>query len=105
MQKIRKGDQVVVLTGRDKNKRGSVISVLDEGRILVEGVNVAKKSQRANPMKGIGGGIIEKVMPIHMSNVGLFNAAINKADKVGFKLLADGRKVRFFKSTNEIVDI
>lgn len=105
MQKIRKGDQVVILTGRDKNKRGKVISLLDKSRILVEGVNVAKKCQRANPMKGVGGGIIEKVMPIHMSNVGLFNPAINKADKVGFKLLADGRKVRFFKSTNEIVDI
>lgn len=105
MQKVRKGDQVVVLAGKDRGKRGSVISILEKDRVLVEGVNIAKKSQRPNPMRGIVGGVIEKVMPIHISNIGLFNPAINKADKVGFKLLADGRKVRFFKSTNEVVDV
>lgn len=105
MQKVRKGDQVIVLTGKDKGKRGSVISILEKDKILVEGVNISKKSQRPNPTRGIVGGIIEKVMPIHISNVGLFNSATNKADKVGFKLLADGRKVRFFKSTNEVLDV
>lgn len=104
MQKIKKGDQVVILSGADKGKRGAVLSVLGNGKILVEGVNIARKSQRPNPMRGISGGIIEKIMPIHISNVGLLNPVLNKADKVGFRLLADGRKVRFFKSTNEVVD-
>jgi large subunit ribosomal protein L24 len=105
MRKIRKGDQVVVLAGKDKGKRGTVIAIRDADRILVEGVNLVRKHQRPNPMKGISGGIIEKAMPIHLSNVGLYNPSTNKPDKIGFRLLADGRKVRYFKSTNEIVDI
>jgi large subunit ribosomal protein L24 len=105
MRKIKKGDQVVVLTGKDKGKRGAVISVSADDRIVVEGVNVVRKHQRPIPMRGINGGIIEKAMPIHRSNVALYNPAINKADKVGFKLLADGRKVRYFKSTNEVIDV
>ncbi|BBA34653.1 50S ribosomal protein L24 [Methylocaldum marinum] len=105
MRKIKKGDQVVVLTGKDKGKRGAVISVSADDRIIVEGVNLVRKHQRPIPMRGVNGGIIEKAMPIHRSNVALYNPAINKADKVGFRLLADGRKVRYFKSTNEVIDV
>jgi large subunit ribosomal protein L24 len=104
MRKIRKGDQVVILTGKDKGKRGTVLSLVDE-KVIVEGVNIVRKHQRAVPMKGITGGIIEKPMPIHLSNVGLYNPGTNKPDKIGFRLLGDGRKVRFFKSTNEVVDL
>jgi large subunit ribosomal protein L24 len=105
MRKIRKGDQVVVITGRDKGKRGSVLSTPSETKLVVEGVNIAKKHLKPSPMKGISGGIVEKAMPIEISNVALFNPSTNKGDKVGFRLLADGRKVRFFKSTNEVVDV
>ena len=105
MRKIRKGDQVVVITGRDKGKRGSVLSTPSETKLVVEGVNIAKKHQKPSPMKGISGGIVEKAMPIEISNVALFNPSTNKGDKVGLRLLADGRKVRFFKSTNEVVDV
>ena len=105
MRKIRKGDQVVVITGRDKGKRGSVLSTPSETKLVVEGVNIAKKHQKPSPMKGISGGIVEKTMPIDISNVALFNPSTNKGDKVGLRLLADGRKVRFFKSTNEVVDV
>ena len=110
MQKIRKGDQVVVTTGRDKGKRGVVLRMLGEGRVLVEGVNRVKKHQRPNPMKGQTGGIVEKEAPIHISNVMLVNPATGKADRVGFKFLeAQGgeppRKVRFFKSNGEVVDV
>lgn len=105
MKKLRKGDQVLVIAGRDKGKKGVILSLVGEDRLIVEGVNLARKHQRATPMKGVSGGIIEKAMPIHVSNVGLFNPANNQADKVGFRLLGDGRKVRFFKSTNEVVDI
>ena len=104
MNKIRRGDQVIVITGKDKGKRGSVVAIPAENKLIVEGVNVAKKHQKPSPMKGISGGIVEKAMPIHISNVALVNPATNKADKVGFRLLADGRKVRFYKSTNEAVD-
>jgi len=104
MQKIKKGDQVVVLTGKDKGKSGVVLGMPSEGRIVVEGINVAKKHQKPMPMKGIAGGIVEKAMPIHVSNVALKNPITNKPDKVGFKILADGRKVRFFKSNNEVID-
>jgi large subunit ribosomal protein L24 len=105
MRKIRKGDQVIVLAGKDKGKRGTVLGIPEANKVIVEGVNLTRKHQRPNPMKGISGGIIEKVMPIHLSNVGLYNPNTNKSDKVGFRLLADGRKVRYFKSTNEIVDV
>jgi large subunit ribosomal protein L24 len=105
MKKIRKGDQVIVLAGKDKGKRGQVVALVAANTVLVEGVNVVRKHQRPNPNKGITGGIIEKAMPIHLSNVGLLNPATNRSDKVGFRLLGDGRKVRYFKATNEIVDI
>ncbi len=101
MNKIRKGDQVIVTTGRDKGKRGTVTQRVDEDRIVVEGVNVAKKHVKPNPLKGTTGGVVDKTMPIHQSNVAIFNAATGKADRVGVKLLADGKKVRVYKSTGE----
>jgi len=104
MNKIRKGDEVVVTTGKDKGKRGVVLRVLDTDQLVVEGANLVKRHTRPNPMKGINGGILEKEMPIHISNVALFNAATQKADRVGFKVLEDGRKVRVFKSNGEVVD-
>jgi large subunit ribosomal protein L24 len=104
MNKIRKGDDVIVTTGKDKGKRGTVLRVLDTDQVVVEGANVVKKHARPNPMKGINGGILEKEMPIHVSNVALFNGATQKADRVGFKVLEDGRKVRVFKSNGEVVD-
>jgi large subunit ribosomal protein L24 len=104
MARIRKGDQVMVLTGKDKGKRGQVLSVADADHVVVEGINRVKKHQKPNPYLGHTGGIVEKEMPIHISNVGLFNPATQKADRVGFKLLDDGRKVRVFKSNGEMVD-
>ena len=106
MNKIRKGDQVIVLTGRDKGKRGTVLSRVDEERIVVEGVNVVKKHVKPNPMKGTTGGVVDKTLSIHQSNVAIFNAATGKADRVGIKLLADEKtnkttKVRVFKSSGE----
>jgi len=101
MNKIRKGDQVIVLTGRDKGKRGVVAARVDEDRVTVDGVNVVKKHVKPNPMKGVTGGVIEKTMPIHQSNVAIFNSASGKADRVGIKLLADGKKVRVYKSSGE----
>jgi large subunit ribosomal protein L24 len=101
MNKIRKGDQVVVLTGRDKGKRGVVAARVDEDRVTVDGVNVVKKHVKPNPMKGVTGGVIEKTMPIHQSNVAIFNSASGKADRVGIKFLADGKKVRVYKSSGE----
>jgi large subunit ribosomal protein L24 len=103
MDKIRKGDEVVVITGRDKGKRGTVTSRVDDRHLLVEGVNVVKKHQRPNPMKGENGGIVDKTMPIDQSNVMLFNPATGKGDRVGFKTLEDGRKVRVFRSNGEMV--
>ncbi len=103
MNKIRKGDEVAVLTGKDKGKRGTVLRN-DGDVVLVEGINRVKKHVRPNPMKGQVGGIVEKEMPIQVSNVALFNAATQKADRVGFKVLEDGRKVRVFKSNGEVVD-
>jgi large subunit ribosomal protein L24 len=101
MNKIRKGDQVIVTTGRDKGKRGTVTQRVDEERIVVDGVNVAKKHVKPNPLKGTTGGVVDKTMPIHQSNVAIFNAATGKGDRVGIKLLADGKKVRVFKSSGE----
>jgi large subunit ribosomal protein L24 len=101
MNKIRKGDQVIVLTGRDKGKRGTVTQRIDEDHVLVEGVNVVKKHVKPNPMKGTTGGIVDKTLPIHQSNVAIFNAATGKADRVGVKFLADKTKVRVFKSSGE----
>ena len=102
--RIRKGDQVTVLTGKDKGKRGQVLRITDAEHLLVEGINRVKKHQKPNPYIGQTGGIVEKEMPIHISNVGLFNPAMQKADRVGFKVLDDGRKVRVFKSNGEMVD-
>ena len=101
MNKIRKGDQVIVLTGRDKGKRGVIAARVDEDRVMVDGVNIVKKHVKPNPMKGTTGGVVEKTMPIHQSNIAIFNAASGKADRVGIKLLADGKKVRVFKSSGE----
>lgn len=103
MEKIRKGDEVVVLTGKDRGRRGTVLRRIDERSVLVEGVNRVKKHQRPNPMKGQQGGIVEKEMPIDISNVALFNPATSKGDRVGIKTLEDGTKVRFFKSNGELV--
>jgi len=110
MQKIRKGDQVVVTTGREKGKRGTVLRVYESGKVLVEGVNRVKKHQRPNPVKGQTGGIIDKEMPLAIANVMLVNPATGKGDRVGFKFLeaqagAQPRKVRFFKSNGEVVDV
>lgn len=101
MNKIRKGDQVVVLTGRDKGKRGTVVQRVDDERIVVEGVNMVKKHVKPNPMKGTTGGVVDKTMSIHQSNVAIWNAAAAKADRVGVKILADGKKVRVYKSSGE----
>ncbi|WP_022947607.1 50S ribosomal protein L24 [Methylohalobius crimeensis] len=105
MRKIKKGDEIIVVAGKDKGKRGTVRRVLENNRLVVEGVNVAKKHQKPMPSRGITGGIVEKEMPIHVSNVAIFNAQTEKADRVGFRFLEDGRKVRFFKSTNEVIDV
>jgi len=102
MRKIRKGDEIVVITGKDKGKRGTVLRVLDE-KIFVEGVNLVKKHQKPNPIRGVAGGIVEKTMPVNVSNVAIFNPASQKADRVGFKTLEDGRKVRVFKSSGEVI--
>ena len=104
MQRIKKGDEVVVLTGRDKGKRGTVLRRVDAQYVVVEGVNRVKKHQRPNPMKGVTGGIIDKDMPIHVSNVALFNPATKKADRAGIKVLEGGKKVRVFKDNGEQVD-
>ena len=105
MNKIVKGDEVIVITGRDKGKRGVVLQRTDEVRVLVEGINVVKKHAKPNPMKGVAGGIIDKTMPIHQFNVAIFNAATGKADRVGIKQLADGKKVRVFKSSGEEIKV
>ena len=104
MEKIRKGDEVVVITGKDKGKRGTVLRRVGDEHVLVEGVNRAKKHVKPNPMKGMAGGIMDKDMPIHLSNIALFNHATKKADRVGFKMLDDGRKVRVLKSNGELVN-
>lgn len=105
MRKIKKGDDVVVLTGRDRTKRGTVLRIVDGEHLLVEGINRVKKHQRPNPAKGVTGGIIDKEMPIHVSNLALFNPVTKKADRVGIRQLEDGRRVRYFKSNGEVVDV
>jgi large subunit ribosomal protein L24 len=104
MRKIKKGDDVIVIAGKDKGKRGTVLRMVDDERLVVEGVNVVKKHQRPNPMKNQPGGIVDKEMPLHVSNVAVFNPATQKADRVGIKLLDDGRRVRVFKSNGEMID-
>ncbi len=105
MQKIKKGDEVIVIVGRDKGRRGNVARMVDDSHVVVDGVNRVKKHQRPNPMKGEAGGIVERDMPIHVSNIALFNPATQKADRVGAKQLGDGRKVRVFKSNGEQLDV
>jgi large subunit ribosomal protein L24 len=104
MKKIRKGDLVILITGRDKGRRGAVIEVLADDRVRVEGLNMSKKHQRPNPQIGQQGGIIEREAPLHVSNVQLYNPVTKKGDRVGFKDLENGRKVRIFRSNNEVVD-
>ena len=105
MKRLRKGDQVVVIAGKDKGRQGTILKVMADDRVLVESINMVKKHTKPNPMQGIEGGIVEKEMPLDVSNVMLFNPVTNKADRVGFKTLEDGRKVRYFKSNGEVVDV
>jgi large subunit ribosomal protein L24 len=104
MRKIKKGDDVIVIAGKDKGKRGTVLRMVDDEHLVVEGVNVVKKHQRPNPMKSQPGGIVEKEMPLHVSNVAVYNPATQKADRVGIRQLDDGRRVRVFKSNGEMID-
>lgn len=103
MNRLRKGDEVVVITGKDKGKRGVVSKLVSTDLVLVDGINLVKKHAKPNPMAGVAGGIVSKEMPIHISNVALFNPETSKGDKVGFRV-EDGKKIRFFKSTNKAVD-
>jgi len=105
MAKIKKGDDVVIRTGKDKGKSGRVTQILKGDKVLVEGINQVKKNQKPNPNAGISGGIIVKDMPINISNIGLYNPETKKPDRVGYRFLEDGKKVRYFKSTNEVVDV
>jgi len=104
MQRIKQGDEVVVIAGKDKGRRGNVLRVFPDGKLVVENVNVARKHQRPNPQQGVAGGIVEKEKPLDQSNVMLFNPTTNKGDRVGVRTLTDGRKVRYFKSNGEVVD-
>ena len=104
MNRLRKGDQVVVISGRDKGRKGAIVQVLANGKVLVEGVNLSKKHQRPNPQRQVQGGILDKEMPLDASKVAIVNTATGKAERIGFKTLADGKKVRFLKSNNEVLD-
>ena len=103
MRKIKRDDEIIVIAGRDKGKRGKVVKVLPDNRLIVSGVQMVKKHQKPNPQLGVAGGIVERESPIQVSNVAIFNPATNKADRVGFKTLEDGKKVRIFKSNGEVV--
>lgn len=105
MRRIKKGDEVIVIAGKDKGKRGSVLRVLGDEKLIVENVNLMKRHTKPNPQAGVSGGILEKEAPIQASNVMLFNAQTKKGDRVGIRTLEDGRRVRYFKSTNEVVDV
>jgi large subunit ribosomal protein L24 len=105
MNKIRKGDEVVVTAGKDKGRRGTVLRVYPDERVLVEGVNVAKKHQRPNPNMGVPGGIVDREMPLHISNVMVYNPQTKKGDRIGIRTLEDGSRVRYFKSNQEVVDV
>ena len=105
MNRLRKGDEVVVISGKDKGRQGTILSVYEDDRVLVEAINTVKKHTKPNPMQGVEGGIVEKEMPLHVSNVMIFNPVTNKGDRVGFKVLEDGRKVRYFKSNGEVIDV
>jgi large subunit ribosomal protein L24 len=104
VQRIKQGDEVVVITGKDRGRRGNVVKVFPNGKLVVENVNVARKHQKPNPQAGVAGGIIEKEKPVHPSNVMLYNPATSKGDRIGIRTLSDGRKVRFFKSNGEVLD-
>ncbi|HSE00245.1 MAG TPA: 50S ribosomal protein L24 [Burkholderiales bacterium] len=104
MHKIRKGDDVIVTNGRDKGKRGTVLKIVDAEHVVVEGANRVKKHQRPIPMKGVTGGIVDRDMPLHVSNVALYNPATKKGDRVGIRVLEDGRRVRYYKSNGEVID-
>ncbi len=104
MDRIKKGDEVIVTTGKDKGKRGAVRRVMVNDRVLVENINMAKRHTKPNPARGASGGIIEKEMPLHISNVAIYNPATKKGGRIGFRTLEDGRKVRYFKSNNEVLD-
>jgi large subunit ribosomal protein L24 len=104
MNKIRKGDEVLVIAGRDKGRRGTVVKVVDEGHVIVEGINMVKRHTKPNPQRQVQGGIVEREAAIDLSNVALWNPVTKKGDRVGVRTLADGRKVRFFKSNKEVVD-
>lgn len=105
MQRLRKNDEVIVIAGKDRGKRGHVLRVMDDGRVVVEGMNVAKRHTKPNPMRNVPGGIIEKELPIQASNVAIYNPQKDQADRIGFKTLEDGRKVRYFKSSSEVIDV
>ena len=105
MKRLRKGDQVVVLSGKDKGRKGAITRMLPDGKVLVEGVNVVKKHQRPNPQRQQAAGIVEKEMPLHASKVAIWNPGSSKADRIGVKSLADGKRVRFLKSNNEVLDV
>ena len=105
MRRIRKDDEVVVIAGKDKGRRGKIVRVMDEERVIVAGVNLVKRHTKPNPARNVAGGIVEREAAIHVSNVMLFNPLTKKGDRVGFRVLEDGRKVRFFKSNNEVVDV
>lgn len=105
MNKIRKGDEVVVIAGKDNGRRGTVLRVYPDERVLVEGVNVAKKHQRPNPNMGVPGGIVDREMPLHISNVMVYNPQTKKGDRIGIRTLEDGSRVRYFKSNEEVVDV
>ncbi len=105
MRKIKKGDDVIVIAGKDKGKRGNITRVVDSERVIVEGINMVKRHTKANPNVGQAGGIIEKEASLHVSNIAIFNTATGKADRVGIRTLDDGRKVRFFKSNKEVIDV
>jgi large subunit ribosomal protein L24 len=105
ISRIRKGDEIIVTAGKDKGRRGTVLRVYDDERVLVENINVVKKHQKPNPNAGVQGGIIEKEMPLHASNVMLYNPVTKKGDRVGVRTLEDGKKVRYFKSNDEVVDV
>lgn len=104
MNKIKRNDEVIIIAGKDKGKRGKVVKVRDDNRVVISGINVIKRHTKPNPMLGTPGGIVEKEAPIHVSNVAVFNAATGKADRVGFRVLEDGKKVRVYKSNQEVID-
>jgi large subunit ribosomal protein L24 len=105
MRRIRKDDEVIVITGKDKGRRGKVVRVVDDERVIVAGVNLIKRHTKPNPARNVAGGIVEREAAIHLSNVMLFNPFTRKGDRIGFRVLEDGRKVRYFKSNNEVVDV